>query len=103
MIRQETQLEKIERLSEAIESSMGLREDEKKLLVHQLILLRDRISEFHIGCETHELKLFKRGFIYAVCRMLNISTISLLNDLSLWLDGDRLVSELELETIGEEV
>lgn len=98
MIRSEYQLEKIVRLKKKIEESM-LATEEKRMLYQQIQILEDRIEELQFSPSNREFNFFQRGFIFAVCRMLNVSIVHTLSDFTLLIDGDRLVTEIETDGI----
>ena len=98
MIRSEYQLEKIVRLKKEIEESM-LATEEKRMLYQQIQILEDRIEELQFSPSNREFNFFQRGFLFAVCRMLNVSIVHTLSDFTLLIDGDRLVTEIETDGI----
>lgn len=99
MIRSEYQLEKIDRLKKAISTHEMLQSESKKMLYQQIQILEDRIAELQFSPSNREFNFFQRGFLFGVCRMLNISIVHTLIDFTLLIDGDRLITEIETDGI----
>lgn len=99
MIRSETMREKIERIQSA---AKALDPPMRTILLQQSQLLEDRVAEFNAG-GGDRLRSFKLGFLLATNHALNMMCIALTHDLTLWIDGDKLVEELEVEQVREEL
>lgn len=94
------QIEKLDRIKYLAQTAL-ISTAEQKMILQQVQIVEDRIAEYHIGSSNPQLNFFQRGFLYGAIRMLDLTVISLLNDMSIWIDGDKLITELELGDVGD--
>ena len=88
-----TNLEKLAALHGAIHES-DLSPVVKEMLLSQLRVIEDMCDDYSSSLFDSE-RLFEKGFLIGAIRMLNAELVPMFQSISLWINSDELITELE--------